>query len=124
MPVVVVGFNDLLSSVSTCEHRTEDFGIVADIQLGFINLCHVATSIYMIKEGSTRDFDGSFSEEASHVGKNILCIFTLFSSIRHTKSTAVDRAVEGSVCDIERYVSIGLTQFLIVAVFGTTFFAF
>ena len=78
----------------------------------------------MIIEGSAFDADGSFSEETSHIGKNFWCIFAIFCSIRHTISTAEDRAVEGSVSDIECYVSIGLTQFLVIAVIGSTIFVF
>ena len=113
MPVSVVGFYYLLSSISTCEHRTTNVGIVADTQFCIFCLRHVATSIYIVIEGSAFDADGRFSEEASHIGKNFWCIFfvfwIIFCSIRHTISTAEDRAVEGSASDIECYVSIGLT---------------
>ena len=128
MPVFVVGFYYLLSSVSTCEYRTTDVGIVADTQFGIFCLRHVATSIYIVIEGSAFDADGRFSEEVSHVGKNFWCIFCIFwiifCSIRHTISTAEDRAEEGSASDIECYVSIGLTQFLVIAVIGSTIFVF
>ena len=128
MPVFVVGFYSLLSSVSTCEHRTKNVGFVADTQFGIFCLRHVATSINMIIECSAFDADGRFSEEASHVGKNFWCCFVvfwiIFCSIRHTISTTEDRAIEGSASDFECYVSIGLPQFLVIAVIGSTIFVF
>ena len=124
MPVSVVGFYYLLSSISTCEHRTTNVSIVADTQFCIFCLRHVATSIYIVIEGSAFDADGRFSEEASHIGKNFYFCRICFSffSIRHTISTAEDRAVEGSASDIECYVSIGLTQFLVIAVILSTIF--
>ena len=102
-------FISLLSSISTCEHRTTNISKVADTQFCIFCLRHVATSIYIIIEGSAFDADGRFTIEASHVGKGLNFLVIQIYSIRHTISTAVDRAVEGAASDIECYVSISLT---------------
>ena len=114
----------LLSSISTSEYRTTDIGIVADTQFGIFCLRHIATSIYIIIEGSAFDADGRFTVETSHVGKGLNFVIIQIYGIRHTISTAVDRAVEGAGSDVKSYVSIGLPQFLVIAGSFSTIFVF